>query len=260
MLKNLKFLGLALITNIKITVSLKASFFLTILIVILKQLLFLVTWNFFFEKYKVVHGWNFNSMLFMYGNVCFAMGIVEGFFYGFRDLARMIETGQIDNFLLQPKNIILNIAVSKGDITNLGEILTGLLLIGYSGYLFKSFFTVILILIMGSIFMFSLILYLACIAFFIRDAGDFIRELRLNSIIMATQPLSAFRGALKMLSFTVLPVAFLSYFPVEHLRTGLWHYLLLTIIGTILFFAVACALFYKGIRRYESGNMFAVRH
>jgi len=259
-MQHLRFLGLALLTNIKISVSLKISFFLTIFIVMLKQIFFLISWGFFFDRYKVVQGWDFKSMVFMYGSVCFAMGVVEGFFYGFRDLTRMIETGQLDSFLLQPKNVILNIAISKGDISNLGEILTGLVLIAYSGFLVKAFWAVLIILVLGSVFMFSLVLYLACIAFFIRDAGDFIRELRLNSIIMATQPASAFKGALKMLSFTLLPVAFLSYFPVEHLRTGLWQYLLLTIAGTVAFFILACALFYKGVKRYESGNMMAVRN
>src|SRR5579872_50932 len=134
-MQQIQFLQLALLTNLKNSVALKISFFLIIFITILKQLFFLVTWNFFFDRYKVVQGWNFNNMLFMYGTVCFAMGVVEGFFYGFRDLPRLIETSQLDSFLLQPKNVILNIALSKGDISNLGEICTGLLLITYSGYL-----------------------------------------------------------------------------------------------------------------------------
>ena len=255
----LRFLMLALITNLRLSLALKTAFFLSIFATILKQVLFLISWNFFFAKYQLVKGWDFNSMLAMYGTVCFSMGVVESFFFGFRDLPQMIENGQLDTFLLQPKNRILNIAVSKGDISSIGEIVTGILLMAYSGYLIKDFPMVLVVWFSGSVFMFSLMLYLGCIAFFIKDSNDFIRELKLNTIILSTQPNSAFGGFLKMLTFTILPVAFLSYFPVESLRTGRFEYLLATLLGTMIFFGVACWIFNRGVKRYESGNLMAFR-
>lgn len=256
---HLKFLYTLMMTNFRLSLALKGAFYFTIIITVLKQLLFLLAWRFFFLKYQVVQGWNFDSMLLMYGTVCFSIGVVEAFFYGLKDLPRMIENGQLDTFLLQPKNVVLNVAMSKGDMASFGEIVTGIVVIAYSGYLQQSPLMVITILILGSIFVFALLLYLSCIAFFLKDSFDFIRELNLNAIIVASQPNIAYRGLLKMLTFTILPVAFLSFFPIEYLRTGLWKYLLFSALGTAVFFATAYGIFNLGLKRYESGNMIAFR-
>ena len=93
-----------------------------------------------------------------------------------------------------------------------------------------------------------------------RNAHDFIRELNLNANIVATQPNSAYSGAFKMFTLTILPVGFLSYFPVEYLRTDLWQYLWISILGTTAFFGSAYWLFRFGLKRYESGNLIVYRY
>lgn len=259
-LNNSKFLYTLMMNNFRLSLALKGTFYFTIVLTVVKQLLFLLVWRFFFIKYQVVQGWHFNSMLLMYGSVCFSIGVVEAFFFGLKDLPKMIETGQLDTFLLQPKNVVLNVAMSKGDMAAFGEIVTGIVVIAYSGYLQQSPFMVGAILLLGTVFIFSLLLYISCIAFFMKDSFDFIRELNLNAIIVASQPNVAYRGMLKMLTFTVLPVAFLSFYPIEYLRTGLWKYLLFSALGTAIFFAVAYSIFHLGLKRYESGNIIAFRH
>ncbi len=253
------FIKSAILLNFKLSLAHRTAFLFSILIIVLKQILMLMTWKFFFAKYQSVHGWHFNDMVFMYGLVAFSLGFVDAFFYGLKQLPRYIENNQLDTFLLQPKNIILNVALSKGDITSLGEVLTGILLICYSGYFTESFFSVLLILLTGTLFTFALILYLHCIGFFMKDAYDFARELNLNAAIMATQPSTAFKGAFRMLTFTLLPVGFLSFFPVEFIRTGIIQHLWWTLSGTLIFFALACFLFNFGLKRYESGNMMSFR-
>lgn len=255
----LKFLWLAICTNLKLSVALRGAFFITLIVTIIKQLLFLIAWSFFFGKYKIVQGWTFEHMILGYGILCFAMGFVEAFFYGIKELPQIIENGQLDTFLLQPKSVILNVALSKGDVSALGEVVTGILLMTYSGYFAAAPMIVLLLMVITTLCMFSLLLYLSCIAFFMRNASDFIKELNLNAIIVATQPNAAYSGAFKIFTFTLLPVGFLSYFPVEYFRTGLLHYLFITLVGTGVFFGVAYVLFNCGLKRYESANMMFTR-
>lgn len=255
----LKFVWLAICTNLKLSFALRGAFFITLVVTIIKQVLFLIAWSFFFGRYKVVQGWTFEHMILAYGIICFAMGFVEAFFYGIKELPQIIETGHLDTFLLQPKSIILNVALSKGDVSALGEVVTGILLVAYSGYFRSDLLLVVLLMVISTVCMFALLLYLSCIAFFMRNASDFIKELNLNAIIVATQPNAAYSGAFKIFTLTILPVAFLSYFPVEYFRTGLWDYLLITLVGTGVFFGVAYGLFKCGLKRYESGNMMFTR-
>ena len=207
----------------------------------------------------MVQGWTFEHMILAYGILCFAMGFVEAFFYGIKELPQLIETGHLDSFLLQPKNLVLNVALSKGDFSALGEVITGILLITYSGYFSSDLTMVLLMMAISTLCMFALILYLSCIAFFMRNASDFIKELNLNAIIVATQPNAAYSGAFKIFTSTIVPVALLSYFPVEYFRTGFYYYWWITLVGTGVFFGMACGLFKWGLKHYESGNMMFTR-
>lgn len=251
---SLRFLKSALMANFKLSMAWRIAFFVNILLVIVKQSLFLITWNFFFEKYELIQGWSFSDMLLMYGIVSFSIGFVELFFYGLRDLPRMVETNQLDTYLLQPKSLILNIAMSRGDMAAIGEILLGVMLIGYSGYLANSSFLVLTILPMGVVFIFSLYLYLSSIAFFIKNSNHFIRELYSNANIIATQPNSAYRGTFRLFTLTFLPTAYISFFPVEFIRTIAFNCLIIAYLGTLSFLLVAIWIFKKGLKRYESGS------
>lgn len=198
----------------------------------------------------------------MYGQVFVAIGTIEAFFYGLREIPKYVETGQLDVFLIQPRNLLLNIAISKSDPEALGELIIGIVFIYLSGYLFISlwsFLSLILLMIIGIIFMFSLMLYLSCLSFYIRNSKDFIRELSLNAFIIATNPNSAYKGFFKIITCTILPLAYLSFFPIEYVRTGNIYYFLITCCGTILFFVIACFIFWNGVKKYESGNVISIR-
>lgn len=255
----MRFLLLAILLNLKKALALRSALLLTIVIIILKQSLFLTGWYFFFERYQSIHGWTMAHMLAMYGVAFFSIGFVELFFYGIKELPKTIYSGQLDVFMLQPKNIILNLALSRGEISAIGEIVMSLILLGYSGYLSSHFLVLLLILPIGALFNFSLCLYLGSLAFFIEDAGDFIKEVYLNAVIIQTQPNSAYKGALKLFTMTVLPVAFLSFFPIEYLRTGSSYALAFSTLGTLLFFMVACLLFQTGLKRYKSGSAITLK-
>jgi len=258
-MSQLKFLWISIFTHLKVSITSRTTFILTICITVLKQVLFLTGWRYFFEKYQAVAGWSFDHMLVMYGTACFGVGFVETFCYWIKELPNMIITSQIDNFLLQPKNIILNVSFSKGNASSVSEMITGIIIISYSGFLLKALPTMITILTLSVLFFFALYLYLSSLAFFIHNAQDFIKELIQNAIILASQPMAAYQGLLKMLTFSLLPVALMSYFPIEFIRTGLWKNLYFSILGTGIFFMIAWQLFYFGLKRYESGNLLIFR-
>jgi ABC-2 type transport system permease protein len=62
-----------------------------------------------------------------------------------------------------------------------------------------------------------------------------------------------------VLLFTLLPAGFLSYIPVQLLRQfdPAWFAAELAVVIGALF--VSIAVFYRGLRRYESGNLLILR-
>ncbi|MCH9610405.1 MAG: hypothetical protein S4CHLAM81_12920 [Chlamydiales bacterium] len=246
-------------TQIKLSLAMRLSFWVKVLLIFVKQGLYVVTWAFFFDRYISVNGWGFAEMLSMYGMVSMSIGIVETFFYGVRDLPLLIETHQLDNYMTQPRNVLLNVILAKGDVTAAAEAIYGMILILISGYL-SSPIWILLLLPLVSIGIFSLYLYLSSIAFFLQNSQSFVRELYSNANIVATHPNSAYRGFFKVLTLTLLPTAYLSFFPVEFLRTHAWHYLGISYLGVLIFLGVAIAFFYQGLGRYESSSMISQKY
>jgi len=97
------------------------------------------------------------------------------------------------------------------------------------------------------------------LAFWLGDAEGLAQELWGALINFSTYPTVIFKGAVKVLLFTVLPAGFIAYVPVELLRQFRWSWL-----GGVLGFAAlmvvdSTAMFRAGLRRYESGNLIAAR-
>ncbi len=253
------FIKKALQTQVKLNVILKLSFLVKVLSIFLKQGLFLVTWSFFFYKYGEVDGWTFRELIAMYGIISFGVGTVEMFFYGVREIPMYVETNQIDNFLLQPRNVLLNIALSKGDVVAFSEIVYGLILMGLSGYMTKGYMLYFL-LPLSPLFIFSLFLYLSSVSFYMQNSFGFVRELYQNANIVATQPASAYRGFFKVITLTVLPTAYISFFPIESLRLHAYKSLLISYAGALTFFLIACLFFYRGLRQYESSSTISYKY
>lgn len=259
-MNNLRFLRTALLLQLKLNFALKLSFFIKVGAIVLRQGLFLFMWGFFFNRYHSINGWNFQEMLAMYGVIAFGIGFVEMVFYGIRDLPVLIENNQLDNFLTQPRNILINVALSKGDLSAASEIIYGLLLLLISGYLTSELFILFMILPLSILFVFSLYLYLNTVAFFMKNSQGFVKDLMQNANIVATQPNSAYQGLLKIITMTVLPVSYLSFFPIEFLRTHHFLNLLYAYSGTTVFFISSCWFFYKGLSRYESSSIVFQRY
>ena len=166
-----------------------------------------------------------------------------------------MESSQLDSFILQPKNIILNVSMSKGKISSFGDVATGLVALTSSGYLFSAPEKILLVLPIGILLILSLFLYLSTFIFFSFCSSHFIRELCQNAIIIASQPNSAYGGLFKILTMTLIPVGFLSYFPIEFIKKGNFFDFIVSLFGTLIFFNIACFLFRRGLKLYESGNL-----
>ena len=64
---------------------------------------------------------------------------------------------------------------------------------------------------------------------------------------------------MKILLYTVIPAGFVSYLPVETLRSMSPTYALLSIGGALSLLGAGTGSFYLGLRRYESGNLVSMK-
>jgi len=78
-------------------------------------------------------------------------------------------------------------------------------------------------------------------------------------INFSTYPDGIFKGGVKLLLFTLLPVGIVNYIPVKILTKFNINLLLIVILVTIIVITLAFIVFYKGLKRYSSSNLMIAR-
>lgn len=259
--QNLYFLRKLVITNMKAAYSLKVAFYLRMLFMLLNNALMLILWIVIFNRYKIIGGWSMDEFLLMTAviHIGFAAHVIFSYGLG-QNLARYIAQGEIDNYILQPKNIILNIAGSKSQPSGFGDLATGIILLGFSGYAtIKMIPLLILFAICSYLFFTATNLIIGSCAFYMNHASKWAQTIQHMILTIGVMPASIYDGLTKILIFTVIPVGFISFLPVEIARNPNFAEIGYMVGGNMILLFFALWFFYNGLNRYESGNRFGVR-
>jgi ABC-2 type transport system permease protein len=99
----------------------------------------------------------------------------------------------------------------------------------------------------------------ASLGFFLGNSATLTDQWRMAMITLSTYPATLFGGTVKLLLYTVVPAAFVTYLPIVALRDLSLVDAALTAAGSLGFLILSAAVFYAGLRRYESGNLLAMR-
>ncbi len=172
----------------------------------------------------------------------------------------MVMRGELDFYLALPKPTLLHILISRMDLTAPGDVLFGIivytLLIGPSPVQIGLF---ALCTLTGAIIFTAFTIITQSLAFWLGSAEGLAQQFTNAMISFSTYPTVIFRGMVKVALFTIIPAGFVSYMPVQLLRSFSW-----SMMGGLLAFTaasliVAIVVFHRGLRRYESGNLVVVR-
>ncbi|MCA9926468.1 MAG: ABC-2 family transporter protein, partial [Anaerolineales bacterium] len=73
-------------------------------------------------------------------------------------------------------------------------------------------------------------------------------------ITFATYPNALFTGMARVILYTVIPAGFVGAVPVQMIQTHSGELLLVLLGAAVVLWVIAVAVFYTGLRRYESGS------
>ena len=68
-----------------------------------------------------------------------------------------------------------------------------------------------------------------------------------------------FKGFIKLLFYTILPLGLTTYIPVQLISEFNYVYFIYILLGTIVFIMLAFIVFYKGLKKYSSTNLMNAR-
>jgi ABC-2 type transport system permease protein len=255
-LGTLRFFGELISMNVKAPMALRTTFLMQMFFMIANNLVFFTVWWIFFGKFKHVNGWGIQEIAAMYALSAASFGLCIVLGAGSRQIANKIMSGELDTFLVQPKNPLLHQVGSLSQPSGWGDLLSAAFLLHYSGYATPTNLPFLALFVMsGALIFLTTTVLVNSLAFWLGNIDQLTRQVTEFLITFSVYPQTIFPFYFKILLFTVLPAGFISYFPVEILKTGNLHWALGVLAAAAFFATLAHFVFFLGLKRYESGNL-----
>ena len=237
----------------------KTSFLMNIAFMILNNASFIIQWIVVYSLKEDVGGYTFNQVLLLWAIAASTYGFSHFIFKKSYYLSDVITNGKLDSFLVQPKNVLISVITTDIEVSALGDILYGYIVLVISGLTVTKFILFTFFSITGAIIITDIAVILGSLSFWLTNS-DQIADVG-NSLVtnFATYPDGIFKGVARMMLYTIIPVGITNFIPARAIISFNPTLLLINIGATILFILTAFAIFYRGLRRYSSSNLMNAR-
>lgn len=237
----------------------KVSFLTNVIFMILNNSAFLIQWIILFSLKDNVGGYGLKEVFLLWGMAAGTYGFSHFLFKSVYDLSETINSGKLDVYIVQPKNILIQSITSSIEPSAFGDMLYAYIMLLLYGITPLNFLLFTLFIICGGTILVCIAIILGSLSFWF-NRSDIISNLG-NSFMtnFATYPDGIFKGLAKVLLYTIIPVAMTTYLPVKIIVNFNGFYLY-TVLGiTIVFIILSNMIFQRGLRRYSSSNLMQSR-
>ncbi len=242
--------------NLSSVMEYRASFLIQSFGMVINNASFIFFWWILFNNVNNIGGYGFKDVMLLWSLMSTGFGIAFVAFGNVNQITRMILNGELDTYLLQPKDPLVNIICSKTIISAWGDALYGIILFFLvRGFDIKGFVLFLLFSITASIIFASVLVSLHALSFYAGNVEGLAQLTTEFLISFSIYPEGIFKGGLKYVLYTIIPAAFMVYMPARVINQ--FNFILLSeILGVaLIWIVIAYAMFYKGLKKYESGNL-----
>ena len=235
------------------------TFLMNVLFMVLNNATFIIQWLLLFQLKSDIGGYAFGDVIVLWGLAASTFGLSHIFFNRVYELSELITNGKLDSFLVQPKNVLLGVISSGTSSSAIGDLIYGYLVIGFFRFSLINLLLFTVLSILGAIVLTAFAVIVGSISFWI-VRGDILAN-NLNSAVVhfQTYPDGIFKGVVRLILYTVVPVGFVNYLPLKvilHFNIGTF----LIVLGATAFLVfLAFVIFYRGLKRYSSSNLMIAR-
>jgi ABC-2 type transport system permease protein len=212
----------------------------------------LVMWFMFFAGFRSVGGWKLSDVALLIGILAFSVGAAGVFAGGYRDLAAAILRDEVDALLTQPRAVLPRLLARESIASAWGDVIVGtVLLVSFAALHWWELPALVFALAASLAVFLATGVLVASLAFWVRGAHSFSRDVVDLVILLASYPGSIYSGALKLVVYTFVPAGFVVLVPVAFLREPSVEEAALLAGAAVVYTALAAAVFVSGLRRYR---------
>lgn len=237
----------------------KATFITSIIFMILNNAVFILQWLILFSLKENIGGYSLKQVLLLWGFSASTYGMSHFFFKKAYNLSDTIANGKLDAYLVQPKNVLLNTITSEIEVSAIGDIFYGYIMLFIYGPSITNIILFTLLSIFGGLILTSIVIILGSLSFWIKKS-DIIVDMGTSLLLnFSTYPDGIFKGIIKLILYTIIPTGFIVYIPVNIVSN--FNILLFLILMLVVIFLVIVTLiiFYRGLKKYSSSNLMISR-
>ena len=244
----------------------RASFLFDLASVALNTAISFGTLSLILQRFHHIAGWTLPEIAFLYGMVESAFGVMDLVFSGFdpRRFGERVRMGQLDQLLLRPANITLQVLGSELALRRLSRIAQGAIILGLSLLWLDVQWTAAKLLylplvIAGQVCFFGALFVIgATITFWTVQSIEVINIFTYGGTEMMSYPMSIYPRWMRRFFTYIIPAIFLNYYPAlyfldkpDPLGMPWFAYLLSPVVGVGLLI-LALQFWRFGLRHYTS--------
>ena len=259
-MKTLRLIWAYMRHNLMSAMAYREAFLMQAFGMLINNVMLLVFWVVLFNRFPNIQGWNLQGVVILYGIVAAGVGLAGVICGNNGRLAQIISSGDLDYYLALPANPLVHLLVSRSSLYSWGDLIFGLaiyLLADPSHWIQFPLF-LILSVFAGLVFV-SFSTLTGSLAFWLGQSQNLAMQLRNAIITFGLYPVDIFPGLVRLMLYTLIPAAFVGSLPALLLTSFSWA----NMMGMVVFTGVAILLsrwvFFRGLRRYTSGNLVTTR-
>ncbi len=235
------------------------TFTANILFMMLNNAIFIIQWLILFQLRDKIGGYGIREVLVLWGLAASTFGLAHIFFNRAFHLPDLIINGKLDSFLVQPKNVLLGVITSGTSTSAIGDLLYGYVLLCIFHFSPVNLILFTVLTATGGVILTSFAVITGSLSFWIVK-GDMLSNNLIGAMVnMSTYPDGIFKGAVRLLLYSVIPVGLTVYLPIRLIISFRIRYLLIILAFTVFIVCLAFFVFYKGLKRYSSSNLMSAR-
>ncbi|MCR4581264.1 MAG: ABC-2 family transporter protein [Bacilli bacterium] len=237
----------------------RVSFISNIIFMILNNASMIVQWVIVYSIKESIGSYTLKTTLLLWGLASLTYGIAHFFFKSAFSLSDFINSGKLDTILIQPKNILLSSITTDVEVSAIGDMIYGYILLFIHGTTPLSFVTYTLLGITGGLIITCMAIITGSLAFWFGKSDTIANTTESIITLTSTYPEDIFNGFIKLVLYTIVPVGLVAYIPVNILLNISLVPILIILGFTLMFIAIANIVFYSGLKRYTSTNLMNAR-
>ncbi len=247
--------------NIRSAMQYKSSFFLTMLGQLLSTVSTLFGVVFMFQRFPVVKGFTLNDVILCCGIVQMQFSLSEMWARGFDSFAQIVRKGEYDRVLLRPRNEILQVFGAKFELSRIGRLIQGILMLAYGivririRWDFMKILTLFNMIFGGTALFTGLCIVRAGLCFFTLEGLEFMNIFTDGAREHGKYPLNIYGEKFLLFCTVAIPYALVQYYPLIYIlgqRDGCGYPFLPLL--SLWFLIPSLALFRFGVRHYQSSG------